>query len=154
MCAGSIKETIEDYIVANAKLSLLVQSSCEKVTSPVDGSPIKLSDLMSRDCLFGDMVDVVSRMESNGIPDFVHCSNHFIASLCRVLSPTLSNENGDVVMSEGSTFNIGDFQLRCRCIIDVKGKSPMRTFCLPLIEDYDAMGPELKWRFSMHVTLN
>lgn len=63
--------------------------------------------------LWGDAVNIASRMESHGEADHIHCSSEFVEELSRWRSP----------VSAG-------FRFRERGNIDVKGKGSMRTYFL------------------------
>jgi class 3 adenylate cyclase len=75
--------------------------------------------------LWGDSVNIASRMESQGSKNEVHVSEDFIRTLCAISS--------DQKVPQSYSLPFGNITIKDRGTIDIKGRGAMRTFFLTLI---------------------
>ena len=122
MVAAGCPEECSDHAERIARLAIDMVRTAETVRSPLDGEPIRIrvgihsGPLMAgvvgrarpRYCLFGDTVNVASRMESNGLPGCIQTTYRFT----QALPPN------------------HPFRIVSRGHISIKGKGDMKTFLL------------------------
>ncbi|KFO99845.1 Guanylate cyclase soluble subunit beta-2, partial [Calypte anna] len=121
MVVGGVPVPVSTHAerVANFALGMII--AAKGVQNPVSGNPIQIrvgihtgpvlagvvGEKMPRYCLFGDTVNIASRMESHGVPSKIHLSS-----------------------SAYHCLKYKNFEMTERGEIDVKGKGKMHTYFL------------------------
>jgi len=107
--AGAAATPIDVDDLSLGNITIRVGFHCGPVVASVVGTR------NPRYCLFGDTVNISSRMESNSVPGQVHCSE----TAAKILSRQITIAKRDRAV---------DLTLVSRGVMEIKGKGPMATF--------------------------